>query len=150
MLTTGPKFQEMILRSIRDPAVSPVTEEAFNELALESYAHQREENPVYRRFCEHCREHGRLRGLKDSPQSWKDIPALPISAFKAHEVLSFPRERIIREFLTSGTSYDGRRGRHFFETMDYYDAAIATLFKKHVLPDRNKIAVASLIPSAEE
>ncbi|MDE0058769.1 MAG: long-chain fatty acid--CoA ligase, partial [Defluviicoccus sp.] len=52
------------------------TEEGFDALALALFAHQFESNESFRRFC---LKKGRT---PRSARSWREIPPVPISAFK--------------------------------------------------------------------
>jgi len=81
----------------------------FEQWILEIHKFQREQNPVYRDFC---------AGFPD-PVSWKDIPAVPVSAFKTADLRSFSEEKTIRTFETSGTT-GGQPGRHHFCSLSLY------------------------------
>ena len=83
------------------------TDDQFNELALRLFAHQYENNAPFRSFCQ--RRGASLRNVK----SWRDIPAVPIDAFKAMELRSEPASPSERIFMTSGTTGRAARGRHF-------------------------------------
>ena len=52
------------------------SDDAFDALALRLFAHQHAHNEAYRRFCQ--RRGATLRSVK----GWRDIPAVPIDAFK--------------------------------------------------------------------
>ncbi|MCH7562466.1 MAG: hypothetical protein IH968_01470, partial [Gemmatimonadetes bacterium] len=76
----------------------PLTETAFNDLALRCFAYQVATNPVYEGF---------VRGRGASPDgvgSWKDIPAVPASGFKAVRLVSGDPGRVEKVFRTSGTT----------------------------------------------
>jgi len=135
-------FQEEILRVIQYPDQNRMTEKDFDRLALETFEFQYHANAVYRRFCQISKA--------ATPGSWREIPALPVSAFKVQGVHTFSRDRATVVFQTSGTTLGEKRGLHYFETLAYYDAVIRTAFKKVVLPDRERMAVASLIPDRSE
>ncbi len=110
----------------------------FDALALEVYAFQREHNAVYRAYCEHrqaCVSH------------WKDIPAVPTSAFKDFALTCFPVEEAIAEFHTSGTTRE-KTGKHSFKTLELYDAAIRPNFQAHLQP--GNLAVLIFTPSSQE
>jgi hypothetical protein len=136
-------FEERVFRAIARFPDRGISDAEFNDLALLTYARQRLANPVYRRFC------GRAGALARLSR-WTDIPALPVSAFKAAAVASFGPREAARTFLTSGTTRGVRRGRHLFATLAFYDAVIDRLARRHLVPDRRRIAVANLITPPEE
>ncbi|MFV0415603.1 MAG: acyl-protein synthetase [Chthoniobacterales bacterium] len=133
-------IKERLLTFITTSAGKATTESSdFESLALELFKFQYENNPTYQKFC---REQ-----LKDrSPESWTDIPALPLPAFRHAEVLSFPREKITRTFRTSGTTGDSY-GQHFFADLELYQAAALTGWRHAGLPEKN---VFGLLPSPQE
>ncbi|MBM3836554.1 MAG: hypothetical protein FJ398_01110 [Verrucomicrobia bacterium] len=102
----------------------------FNELALALFSQQFEHVPAYRRFCE-------ARGV--TPQnaaSWKEIPAIPTSAFKEFDLSSLPPVERTRVFHSSGTTAH-KPSRHFHsrESLEIYEASLRPWFQKHVLPE---------------
>jgi hypothetical protein len=100
----------------------------FNALALEVFEYQFARNKIYRGWCEM---------QKVTPQSvrhWREIPAVPTSAFKDFALTCFPVEKAVAEFHTSGTTR-GKSGKHFFKTLELYDAAIVPNFEAHLLPE---------------
>lgn len=95
----------------------------FAELALELFAFQYRHNPAYRAFCDRRR----------APVTrWEEIPAVPTSAFKEFAVASFPIATSVAEFHTSGTT-TAKAGKHYFKTLDLYDAASQRNFAGHLL-----------------
>ena len=90
-------------------AVSP---DRFEHIALEIFRFQHDQNRVYRQFCE---------ALHISPSSVKslgDIPFMPVSFFKNHEVVSgsFTPEAV---FESSGTTATGN-SKHLVKSLDLY------------------------------
>ena len=62
---------ERVLNFIREPQ-----QQEFDRRSLEVFAFQYGHNAAYRRFCDR-------RGITpDTVSSWKEIPAVPASAFK--------------------------------------------------------------------
>lgn len=119
----------------------PLPDDAFNELALRLFSYQLSANAVYRGYFEAAR-HTR-------PDHWKQIPALPASAFKKAEIRSFPRENMKTWFQTSGTT-ENETGKHYFETLEIYEAALAPAFKRFMLPDKERMRMEILTPDARE
>ena len=141
-------------RAELDAAVVAWTREAawrrddarFAELALALFAFQFERCAPYRRFCE-----GRGRTPADV-RHWQDVPALPTGAFKELALTSFPRERAVHVFRTSGTR-TAARGALLLDTLAVYEASLRASFHRHVLPDLAPGARAHfrvLAPSARE
>ena len=95
----------------------------FEELALEVFAFQCANNPVYRAHCE--RQNATVR-------SWKAITAVPTSAFKDFAITCFPVQEAVAEFHTSGTTRE-TAGKHYFKTLELYEAAIRPNFEQHLL-----------------
>ncbi len=95
------------------------TEPAFNELALRLFALQFAFNLPYRRFCE-------ARGVSPATAShWRQIPAIPTSAFKELELTSLAPAERTGVFHSSGTS-EQRPSRHFHnaESLAVYEASL--------------------------
>lgn len=98
---------------------------AFEQLAMDLYAAQRQSNPAYARFCEH-RNVGPVT-------HWADIPAVPTTAFKQLELTSIPAAQRTSVFHSSGTT-EQDRSRHFHsgESLALYEDSLwnwfATIF----------------------
>jgi len=118
-------------------------EQTFNALALQLFRYQYEHNEAYRRFCEIN---------KQSPttvQSWEQIPALPVTAFKWAEITCRPIAEAVRTFHSSGTT-QSEKSRHFLFDDWMARGAILTHFKRHMIHDRDQIRMMILCPSPEE
>ena len=106
-------------------------EAAFDALALEVFAFQLEQVPLYGRLCE-------IRGVGPrTPRHWWEIPAAPADLFK--EDLTGPATAGGAVFLSSGTSLGNtRRSRHAVgpESLDLYRRSSMSHFQAMVLPDR--------------
>ena len=132
---------------MREPAVERVLnfmrkpqQQEFDRLALEVFAFQYGRNDAYRRFCDR-------RGIApDRVSSWKEIPAVPTSAFKLLDLSCAPPERV---FLTSGTSQGAERGRHGFPWLEVYDTSLLTNFSAHLLPDGVRLRMLILTPTPD-
>jgi len=107
-------------------AGGPPAGEEFNRLALALFAMQREAVPVYRALCE------RRNANSETIQDWRQIPALPTSAFKAYEVSSIPAGERTRVFHSSGTTAQAP-SRHFHnaESLAVYEASLLPWFQRH-------------------
>jgi hypothetical protein len=125
-------LENEILQFLHNPV-----EERFEPLALKIFEFQRERNPIYAQYCD---------SLGVEVDSWKRIPAVPQQAFKRTELRSFPSEATTFEFRTSGTTEEGY-GRHFFPSLDLYQAAVQFGWEFFRLP-RNPFAL--LMQSPED
>jgi hypothetical protein len=118
----------------------------FEALALALFAFQFERCAPYRRFCE-------ARGVTPARvRRWQDVPAVPTGAFKELALTSFPRERAVHAFRTSGTAA-AARGALLLDTLAVYEASLSASFARGVLPDLapgDRIAFHVLAPSARE
>ncbi|MEX2466654.1 MAG: long-chain fatty acid--CoA ligase [Gemmatimonadota bacterium] len=121
------------------------SEDRFEALALRAFRHQFEANGPYRAFCE---------GRGSTPatvKAWTDVPAVPVAAFKAVElVCGRPHDAEI-VFRTSGTTRGGRaRGAHFVPSLEIYRASLIPPFRAHVVPDLDRIRFVSLVPAPSD
>lgn len=119
---------------------SPGGDAEFDALALEVFAYQYENVPLYRSFCDR-------RGCTPvNVGAWREIPALPADAFK--EDLCSPKRPHL--FLSSGTSAGrARRSRHGLSSLATYRASAVTHLKDMVFADSpGAMAVVLLGPSA--
>ncbi len=85
----------------------------FNELALSIFHYQVSESGPYLDFCTSL---GRL-----NPKDVSDIPFLPISAFKSHQILSGAQNAEI-QFKSSGTT-DSIKSRHHVADLSVYESS---------------------------
>ncbi len=92
----------------------------FNALALEVFRYQAVSCDPYRRFLE-----GLSMGVEEV-EHWRDIPHLPIEAFKNHQVVSgaFHPEQI---FTSSGTTGQ-QPSRHFVAQSSWYQKVFTQSF----------------------
>ena len=104
------------------------TEGQCNALALSLFNLQFEHNPVLRRLCQH-------RGVTPaSVLDWRQIPAVPTSAFKELEVTSLLADERTAVFHSSGTT-EQQPSRHFHnaESLAVYEASLRPCFAAHLL-----------------
>jgi hypothetical protein len=118
----------------------PPDEAAFNALALRVFSHQFAHNLPYRRLCER-------RGRTPSTVThWREIPSVPISAFKQLRLACAPPELDVAVFMTSGTTDPRQRGKHSLTTLELYDASMRVNFAAHILPDGARLPFLLLYP----
>lgn len=134
-------LEEELLAVFRSGGERPLSGERFTDLALRVFTHQFERNRPYRAFCE-------ARGRTPATvQRWGEIPAVPTAAFKELPLTTFPPDEAAVVFETSGTTADGRSGRHYMRTTALYDAALLPPFAAALLPDGARLPMLSLGPS---
>lgn len=101
----------------------------FEDLILELHFVQRQLCPSYDAFCSVTQK---------EVTTWKDIPAIPLTAFRDRALRCFPAPETIKTFRTSGTTGEGY-GEHHLRTLVLYRAAAlggwshAGLSRSHIL-----------------
>ncbi|MFS0723295.1 long-chain fatty acid--CoA ligase [Paenibacillus sp. 1P07SE] len=118
--------------------------EEFERLALQLFKYQFANIEPFRAFC-------RLRGRTPrTVRTWRDIPAVPIQAFK-HSTLSVsPPDEAAALFMTSGTTDPQTRGRHYHPTLAVYNQSMLTAFRRFVTRDRSRMRMGILFPEPAE
>ena len=105
------ELEKLLLAALRPDLSEP----EFNGLALRVHAFQRKWNTVYARWWD---------GLP-APKSWREIPAVPQSMFKAFRLSCFHPAETGTMFLTSGTTGETRGAHHLRDTRLYHASALA-------------------------
>ena len=114
------------------------TETEFEDLALQIFKFQFENNRVYRSFCDLLYKH------PSDVKSLKDIPFLPIQFFKSHSVLS-STESVQTTFTSSGTT-GSNTSKHLITNLEIYDKSFKKGFK-HFYGNIQDYVVLALLPS---
>ena len=114
------------------------TETEFEELALQIFKFQFENNRVYRSFCDLLYKH------PSDVKSLKDIPFLPIQFFKSHSVLS-STESVQTTFTSSGTT-GSNTSKHLITNLEIYEQSFKKGFK-HFYGNIQDYVVLALLPS---
>jgi hypothetical protein len=123
-------LEETILRFIG------TGEGSFETLILAVHSLQQSLCAPYRTYCMAFEE----------PASWREIPAIPLSAFRHAAIRSFSAAETIRSFRTSGTTGEGY-GEHHFRTLQLYRSAAIHGWERMSLPKDNLFC---LLPSPME
>ena len=114
----------------------------FDALALSVFGHQFDSVLPYQR---HCRRRG---STPATVRNWRQIPPVPVLAFKETELHCGAPERV---FLTTGTSRGAQgRGRHLLPDLRLYRASALTGLRRFLFPDHERMRIVSLIPSVSE
>jgi hypothetical protein len=124
-------IHDQVLRFISTPS------DSFDELAQAVFTHQFDTIEPYRRFCER-------RGFTPSAtRSWREIPPVPVSAFKEGDLACGPPERT---FLSTGTTRGKQgRARHLMPDLRLYHAAAVAGMRRFLFPDVTRISLLSLV-----
>jgi len=126
---------DQVLDYIGDPTCG-----SFDELALSVFAHQFDTIDPYRRYCTSRRR------TPLSVQDWRQIPPVPIQAFKEVELRCGPAQRV---FLSTGTTAGpNRRSRHALPDPRLYRTAAVAGMRAFLFPDVERMSLVSLIPRA--
>lgn len=112
--------------------------EQFEETCLEVFKHQAENCSVYKAYISH------LRVKPEAIKSSKEIPFLPISFFKTHEVLS-STEPVEITFSSSGTT-GMQQSKHLVTDLSIYDQSFTLAFEQFYGSIENTCFLA-LLPS---
>jgi hypothetical protein len=124
-------------------AATAVADDDFNAMALRLFQHQFEHNTPFQRVC---RQRGRT---PRSVQDWRDIPAVPINAFKDLTLSAHPGAQCERVFMTSGTTRGDVRGRHYHPHLQVYDLSMRLNFQQHIMRGRQSMRVMVLFPDED-
>lgn len=138
----GVDLQERILAVTARGMATPTTDEEFDRVAREVFAFQFERCAPYRAYCE------QLQRTPSNVAHWKEIPAVPTSAFNEFALTCFPVAEAVAEFHTSGTTRE-KSGKHYLRTVELYEAAIRPNFREHLLADGERLPMMVLTPSPE-
>lgn len=110
----------------------------FNNLSIELFHYQYENNRVYRQYCD------TLKTDVNAVHSLEKIPFLPISFFKTHEIKTtgFEPETV---FESSGTT-NSINSKHFVKDLSLYRESFMGCFKKIYGSPQSK-CILGLLPS---
>lgn len=107
------------LSFVNFPIFNSSSTKDFETLAMEVYQHQLEHNPIYSKYC-------RLLGKRQAT-TVQEIPFLPVSFFKSHDVRASKNKPQI-EFTSSGTT-GAQTSSHFVTDLDVYNRSLDHSFQ---------------------
>ena len=108
-------------------------ESDFERVALKVYDYQVEHCAIYREYVQQLKW--------KAPKSSKEIPFLPISFFKSHQIISEGlKEEVV--FKSSGTG--GERSQHFVYTTEVYKTAFRSIYTQFIGKVEDQVVLALL------
>lgn len=110
----------------------------FDQLAMQIFKHQFENNPVYRSFCDLLYVHP--SDVKELAQ----IPFLPIQFFKSHQILSTSDD--IQETFTSSGTTGSITSKHLVTDRSLYEQSYSRGFH-HFYGNIEEYTVLALLPN---
>ncbi|MGG9963003.1 acyl transferase [Ferruginibacter sp. SUN106] len=121
-----------------DKRVFAASEHNFTELALELFQFQYGNNEVYRKYCD------LLKIAPETITTLRQIPFLPISFFKSHQITTtaFEPEVVFESSGTTGTV----NSRHYIKDVQLYKKSFSAGFEKFYGAPENK-CILGLLPS---
>ena len=113
-------------------------EESFQTIALEVYHFQYHNNPLYRAYCE------ALNKIPGKVAHLEEIPFLPISFYKSHQVKTgdFRPELVFESSGTTGTV----SSKHLVKNLGLYETSFLKAFRMF-FDDPGKFCILGLLPS---
>lgn len=118
---------------------SDSSDDDFNQLALKIFAYQFAHNQPYRRFAI---QRGRT---PLTVKHWRNIPAIPITAFKDFTLSCGPIEAMQAVFMTSGTT-GTVKGRSYHPTLDVWQCSMMLNFRQRFMAGVDRIRMGILFP----
>jgi phenylacetate-coenzyme A ligase PaaK-like adenylate-forming protein len=117
---------------------SLVDADQFEKIALEVFQFQYKHVKVYRDYVNQIG--------KQNPTSIEEIPFLPISFFKTHDVIAEDHS-IQATFKSSGTG--GKRSQHLVHNLDLYKETFSRIYQQQIGNTRDQVILA-LLPNYVE
>ncbi|MFM1807372.1 MAG: hypothetical protein RLZZ242_97 [Bacteroidota bacterium] len=130
--------------NLPQPSFEYLSAERLSEQALALFRYQFRNNKVYRDFC------GLLGKNPTKVKRLEDIPFLPISFFKTHEVIAaeaLPSD--VLTFKSSGTTKSASRSTHFVLEPEIYVQSFMAGFN-HFYGAISSYRIVALLPSYQE
>jgi phenylacetate-coenzyme A ligase PaaK-like adenylate-forming protein len=117
------------------------SEQEFNAVALEMFQFQYQNNKLYQQYCD------LIKVNMEEVEKVSQIPFLPISFFKSHQIKTTVfKEEIV--FLSSGTT-GANQSQHFVKDLALYETSFFKAFE-HFYGDINDFCILALLPSYME
>jgi hypothetical protein len=120
-----------------------VSNDEFNELALELYKYQYSQNPIYKKICQQ---------RQVEPQNWTQIPLLTTDLFKKQKLYCQQANEPAKIFYSSGTT-QGSQSQHYLSKaeLELYESSLwATFYEAFNLNQIQNLAYFVLTQSPQE
>lgn len=137
-------MQEVIERVLAFLALEGCTDAGFDALACELFAFQFAHDEPYRRFC--LRRGWAPRKVR----SWRDIPPVPIGAFKDATLSCAPAADCERVFMSSGTTRGAVKSRNHHPTMAVWDRSMTLNFRRRFMARDERLPMLMLFPDERQ
>lgn len=141
----GLALRSILVEMFARPFDEPLTDDAFNDIAMRVFAWQYDRNVPYRAFCD------RRGCTPGTVKHWTEVPAVPTAAFKEVALVAGDPAAAEALFRTSGTTRGvEKRGEHHVLDISLYHLSLISNFAACVLPDGADLRMISLVPAASE
>ena len=139
-----PAMQPLIDRLLAFIDQDGCTDAQFDHLAAALFALQYQCNVPYRRFCQR-------RGVTPRRVTgWRQVPPVPISAFKDATLSCVPPADCARVFMTSGTSRGEVKGRNHHPTLAVWDGSMRRHFEQRFMQGSGEMPMLLLFPGEDQ
>ena len=137
-------MQPLVDRLLAFLAQDSCTDDEFDDLAAALFALQYMGNEPYRRFCQR-------RGVTPRRVTgWRQVPAVPISAFKDATLSCVAPADCERVFMTSGTSRGELKGRNHHPTIAVWDRSMRRHFEQRFMQGSGPLPMLLLFPDEQQ
>ena len=120
------------------------TDAQFDDLAAALFELQYRCNQPYRRFCQ------RRGATPRRVTGWRQVPPVPISAFKDATLSCVPPADCERVFMTSGTSRGEVKGRNHHPTIAVWDRSMRRHFEQRFMQGSAEMPMLLLFPGEDQ
>ncbi|WP_211571753.1 hypothetical protein, partial [Microcystis aeruginosa] len=107
--------------NLKDKIFSIASKKEFEKIALQVFRYQYNNNKVYQKYCNQLN-----RDISQIKKS-SDIPFLPISMFKKHQIISGSAQ-FETIFESSGTT-GIETSKHYIKDLDFYEESFLKTFQ---------------------
>ncbi len=137
-------MQPLVDRLLAFLAQDGCTDAEFDALAAALFELQYLCNEPYRRFCQ------RRGATPRRVTGWRQVPPVPISAFKDATLSCVPPEDCERVFITSGTSRGEVKGRNHHPTIAVWDRSMRQHFEQRFMQGSDRLPMLLLFPGEDQ
>ena len=133
-------MQPLVDRLLAFLAQDGCTDAEFDGLAAALFELQYLSNEPYRRFCQ------RRSATPRRVSGWRQVPPVPISAFKDATLSCVPPKDCERVFMTSGTSRGEVKGHNHHPTLAVWDRSMQRHFEQRFMQGSGPMPMLLLFP----